>query len=102
MANGGIIVESGDYSPGQFVVEGDLGANFIIHLPNEKTILTNGKSGETMQVGDWVSDPPLDIVATLRGGSRMISIGATLNIGTIDENPAGIYAGSFVLTFAYY
>jgi len=55
-----------------------------------------------MQVGDWVSDPPLDIVATLRGGSRMISIGATLNIGTIDENPAGIYAGSFVLTFAYY
>ena len=98
---GGVIAEAGSYGPGQFLVEGDPGASFTFYLPTEKTVLTHGESGKTMQVGGWVSDPPLDNVATLSEGARVISIGATLNVGSADENPIGIYSGAFVLTFAY-
>ncbi len=55
-----------------------------------------------MQVSNWVSDPLFDNLAKLSDGSQIISIGATLNVGTVDENPVGIYTGSFVLTFACY
>jgi hypothetical protein len=37
----------------------------------------------------------------LPDGSRIISVGATLSIGPVDENPVGMYAGSFELTFSY-
>ena len=59
-------------------------------------------SGRTMDVTNWVSDPPGGSgAATLPDGSLLVSIGATLSVGPIDENPVGIYAGTFQLTFAY-
>lgn len=55
-----------------------------------------------MEVSNWVSDPPNGSeAAMLPDGSLLVSIGATLSVGPIDENPVGIYAGTFQLTFAY-
>ncbi|MGC9354128.1 MAG: DUF4402 domain-containing protein, partial [Mariniphaga sp.] len=67
----------------------------------EETVLVHQQSGNTMQVTGWISDPSPGDAANLADGSRVVSIGATLNIGNMEENPVGMYAGTFVLTFAY-
>ncbi|MBN2634995.1 MAG: DUF4402 domain-containing protein [Prolixibacteraceae bacterium] len=98
---GTVIAAGSGYSAGRFLVEGDPGASFTIRLPEEAAVLVHQQSGKTMQVEGWVSDPPSGDAATLTDGSRLVSIGATLTVGSVDENPVGVYAGSFVLTFAY-
>ncbi|WP_367328859.1 DUF4402 domain-containing protein [Lentimicrobium sp.] len=37
----------------------------------------------------------------LQQGQETVSIGATLQVGPIEDNPVGMYTGSFSLTFAY-
>src|SRR5690606_28017339 len=96
---GTVTAAGGMHSPGRFVVTGSPGASFTISLPGEETVLVHQQSGNTMQVNGWLSDPPPGDAANLSDGSRMVSIGATLNIGSMEQNPAGIYAGTFVLTF---
>ncbi|MCG6188899.1 DUF4402 domain-containing protein [Maribellus maritimus] len=100
-AQGSVIAAGGGYSPGKFLVEGEPGATFSIQLPRTATTLVHSESGKTMDVEGWVSDPPSGDAATLSDGERLVSIGATLNIGPVDENPVGIYSGSFIVTFAY-
>jgi hypothetical protein len=98
---GTVIAAGSGYSAGRFLVAGDPGASFTIRLPDEAAVLVHQQSGKTMQVEAWVSDPPSGDSATLSDGSRLVSIGATLTVGPVDENPVGVYAGSFELTFAY-
>ncbi len=98
----GTVMPAGEvYSPGRYLITGASGTWFTISLPGEETVLVHQQSGNTMQVNGWISDPPSDDAANLADGSRVVSIGATLNIGNIEKNPAGLYAGSFVLIFAY-
>jgi hypothetical protein len=55
-----------------------------------------------MVVSDWVTLPEnADTGIKLDGGSQTVMLGATLNVGSIDENPRGIYTGSYQITFAY-
>jgi hypothetical protein len=98
---GTVMPAGGIYNPGRFMITGAPGTSFTISLPGEETVLVHQQSGNTMQVNGWISDPPSGDAANLADGSRVVSIGATLNIGNTDENPVGIYAGTFVLTFAY-
>lgn len=98
---GTVMPAGGVYSPGRFLVTGEPGASFTISLPGEETVLVHQQSGNTMQVTGWISDPPPGDAANLADGSRVVSIGATLNVGNMEENPVGMYAGTFVLTFAY-
>ncbi|MFW6290051.1 MAG: DUF4402 domain-containing protein [Mariniphaga sp.] len=100
-ARGTVTTAGGSHSPGRFVVTGAPGTSFTISLPEEETVLVHQQSGNTMQVNGWISDPPSGDAANLADGSRMVSIGASLNIGSMEENPVGIYTGTFVLTFAY-
>ena len=98
---GTVMPAGGGFSPGRFLVTGAPGSSFTISLPDEETLLVHQQSGNTMQVNGWLSDPPPGDAANLPDGSRVVSIGATLNIGNMAENPVGIYSGTFVLTFAY-
>lgn len=98
---GTVTTAGGTHSPGRFVVTGAPGASFTISLPEEETVLVHQKTGNTMQVNGWISDPPSGDAANLSDGSRVVNIGATLNTGSIEENPVGVYAGTFTLTFAY-
>ena len=101
-AQGSVILASGSHSPGRFSVSGAPGASFTIQLPDGPATLVHQLTGRTMQVTNWVSDPPVGSeAATLPDGSLLVSIGATLSVGPLDENPVGIYAGTFQLTFAY-
>jgi hypothetical protein len=55
-----------------------------------------------MVVDNWISDPPAGTGAgTLNGGQEIVSIGARLQVGSIEDNPVGMYSGTFSLTFAY-
>jgi hypothetical protein len=55
-----------------------------------------------MQVSDWVTIPENgDTGIRLDGGVQTVLVGATLKVGSLDENPKGIYTGSYQITFAY-
>jgi hypothetical protein len=55
-----------------------------------------------MQVKDWVSIPSPGIGAgRLQSGFQVISVGATLKVGPLNDNPVGIYTGSYIITFDF-
>lgn len=99
---GTVVLAGGAYSPGHFLVSGAPGTSFTIRLPDDPAVLIHRQSGKTIQVEEWISEPPSggDAV-TLPDGSRSVSVGATIIVGPLDENPVGLYAGTYVLTFAY-
>lgn len=99
---GTVVLAGGVYNPGHFFVSGAPGTTFTIRLPDETAVLVHRLSGNTVQVEDWVSEPPSGgNPVTLPNGSCLISIGATLIVGPLDDNPVGLYAGTYLLTFAY-
>lgn len=101
-AQGQVMLVSGPAGSGQFQLSGFPDASVTIQLPDGPAVLVHQTSSQTMVVDNWVSDPPAgNGPATLTNGSAVISIGATLSVGSYDENPIGMYAGSFQLTFAY-
>ncbi|NCA85573.1 MAG: DUF4402 domain-containing protein [Clostridia bacterium] len=99
---GAVITVPGPVSPGKFQITGAPEASFTMQLPAGPAVLIHEGSSKTMLVEDWVADPPLENgPAVLSNGQRVVSIGATLSVGSYDENPIGIYSGTFQLTFAY-
>ncbi len=99
---GSVIGVAGPHSPGIFQVNGAPEASFTLQLPEGPIPIMHQGTNKTMLVDNWISDPPTnDGPAVLTNGSRDISIGATLNVGSYDQNPIGIYSGTFQLTFAY-
>lgn len=99
-ANGVSIVASVP-SAGVFTLSGQGDATFAICLPPGPAILTNA-NGQTMQVNNWVSVPENgDARVRLAGGAQTVSIGATLQVGSLDQNPRGEYNGTYEVTFGY-
>ncbi len=101
-ANGVSIVASVT-SAGVFTISGQGEATFAICLPTGPAILTSSDgSGRTMQVNNWVSVPENgDARVRLAGGAQTVSIGATLQVGSVDQNPRGVYSGTYEVAFGY-
>lgn len=100
-AQGSVALGGGTAQAGKFIITGQPDATFTIQLPVGPAILQNS-SNNTMTIDNWISDPPAGTgTGTLNGGTETVSIGATLNVGSFDENPVGIYTGTYSLTFAY-
>ena len=87
--------------PATFAVSGAKDATFSVTLPEGPTTLTSIR-GDTMMVTDWnaTSGQGSDTYV-LAGGIQKVTVGATLKVGTIDDNPKGVYTGSYQITFAY-
>ena len=99
---GSVIGVASPYGPGIFLITGAPEASFTLQLPDGPAVLIHQESSKTMFVENWVADPPVENgPGVLTNGNRIVSIGATLNVGSYDENPVGIYSGTFQLTFAY-
>ena len=99
---GSVIGVAGPHSSGKFQVTGAPEASFTLQLPNGPAVLVHQETSKTMFVEDWVADPPVENGPTvLTNGNKVITIGATLSVGSYEENPVGIYSGTFQLTFAY-
>ncbi len=96
-----VVADASSRNPGSFFVSGEVDATFSIALPGGPSTLTNADS-KTMEVSDWVTIPDNNETGIkLEGGTQTVMVGATLKVGSMEENPKGIYTGSYQITFAY-
>ena len=99
---GSVVRASGIQSAASFSVTGDSNYSFSINLPKSPAILTNTTSAKTMIVGKWVSVPsPSPGTGVMQNGFLAVYVGATLEVGTLNDNPVGIYTGSYTITFDF-
>jgi len=92
----------GTHNAASFNISGDSDAAFSISLPKNPVILTNISNAKTMVIQEWASEPQEGIGSgMLQGGFQIVNVGATLKVGTIEDNPVGIYSGSYVITFDF-
>ena len=55
-----------------------------------------------MRVENWISIPAPGLGAgKLINGYQVVYVGATLKVGTIIDNPVGMYTGSYSITFDF-
>ena len=100
--NGSVILSGGMVNSGIFYITGAPEAAFSIQLPNGPAILTHNISSKTMIIDNWISFPQAGKgTGILANGEQFVYLGATLNVGSMLDNPAGLYSGAFNLTFAY-
>lgn len=100
--SGNVVLSGGGQSAGSFIITGEDQATYSINLPSGQSLLTNTANNKTMAVVNWESLPPPGIgVGVLINGSQEVKVGATLMIGSMNDNPVGIYTGSYVITFSY-
>jgi hypothetical protein len=99
---GSVFKGPGTHNAASFHVSGDQDAAFSINLPAKPVILTHITSAKTMIVDNWVSIPGTEIGAgMLQGGYQVVQVGATLNVGTLDDNPVGVYTGTYEISFDF-
>jgi hypothetical protein len=99
---GSVYKGTGTHNAASFYVTGEPDASYTINLPSGPVVLTHISSAKTMQVEDWVSIPSPGIGAgKLQNGFQVVYVGATLKVGTLQDNPVGIYTGSYTITFDF-
>lgn len=99
---GSVFAGTGIHNAASFYVTGDVDAMFSVTLPSSPAILTNTTSAKTLQVSNWVSVPgPGTGTGKLEEGFAMVKVGATLIVGTLNDNPPGIYTGTYSITFDF-
>jgi hypothetical protein len=99
---GSVFKGIGTHNAASFYVSGDTDAAFSISLPKSPVILTHTLNAKTMLIQDWVSEPQQGIATgMLKNGFQMVYVGATLKVGTLNDNPVGIYTGSYNITFDF-
>ncbi|MCA1742307.1 MAG: DUF4402 domain-containing protein, partial [Bacteroidales bacterium] len=93
---------SGTHNAASFYVTGDPGVAYTITLPVEPVTITHMGTARTMTVEDWISVPaPTPGAGMLADGSQTVYVGATLMVGTLNDNPVGIYTGTYTITFDF-
>lgn len=102
MVLGSVYTGSGLHNAASFYLTGDSDATFSVSLPNAPVYLTHTRSARTMRVENWVSIPDHGIgTGVLQNGSQVVYVGATLKVGTLDDNPVGVYTGTYNITFDF-
>lgn len=101
-ASGTVALSGGSYNAAIFYLTGQYEAAVTVNLPTAPALLTNKANGKTMQVTNWVSFPAAGLGAgVLTDGLLALNVGATLKVGNMKDNPAGIYSGTYAITFSY-
>ena len=101
-SNGTVNVIGGTHNPGSFFVTGEPNALISIQLPSGPITLTNSGNSGTMTVTNWMSDPPQYSSVTIpASGVQPVNVGATLIVGINQNNPVGLYSGTYNITFNY-
>jgi hypothetical protein len=99
---GSVYAGSGLHNAASFYVSGDSDASFTITLPSGPVVLKHASSAKTMSIENWMSTPGNGAGAgILQDGSQIVYIGATLKVGTLQDNPVGVYAGTYTVTFDF-
>lgn len=101
-SSGTVVLGVGLYNQAVFYITGQPEYNVAISLPTMPTMLTNLSNGKSMEVRNWTSSPSLESDLTLpSNGSLNLNMGATLKVGDFNENPVGLYSGTYIITFSY-
>jgi len=99
---GSVFKGPGAHNAASFYVTGDVDAAFSISLPDEEIVLRHEGTEKTIIVKDWMSIPSPGIgTGMLQNGFQVVYVGATLKVGTLIDNPVGIYTGSYTITFDF-
>jgi len=99
---GNVYRGTGIQNAASFYVSGELDAAFSITLPSEPVILMHTQNAKTLVVADWKSIPEPGIGAgMLQNGFQIVNVGATLKVGSLLDNPVGIYTGTYTITFDF-
>ena len=99
---GSVFKGPGTHNAASFYVSGDADASYSISLPEEPVIITNVSGARTMVVDNWMSIPSQGAgTGLLQNGFQVVYIGATLKIGNLNDNPVGVYRGSYIITFDF-
>ncbi len=99
---GSVFKGPGTHNAASFYISGDVDAAYSINLPDEPVVITNLNTAKTMMVNSWVSIPSQGAgTGLLQNGFQVVYVGATLKVGTLEENPVGIYKGSYTVTFDF-
>lgn len=101
-ASGPVTLVGGTYNQAVFHILGEPDYNVAISVPTMPTMLTNIITGKTMQIHKWTSLPSLEAEIMLpTSGALNLNVGATLKVGDLNENPVGMYSGTYIITFSY-
>jgi hypothetical protein len=93
---------SGTHNAASFYVTGDPGAAYSITLPASPVTIRHMGTARSMTVEDWQSVPEAAPGAgMLENGSQTVYVGATLKIGNLNDNPVGVYTGTYTITFDF-
>ncbi len=99
---GSVFSGGGMHNAASFYVSGDDNATYSVSLPSEPVVITNTAAAKTMFVDNWMSVPNEGAgIGQLLNGFQVVYVGATLKIGTLNDNPIGIYTGSYRVTFDF-
>ena len=99
---GSVFKGIGSQNAASFYVSGDANAAYSISLPTSPVILNHTSFAKTMLIQDWMSEPEQGIgTGTLQEGFQVVYVGATLKVGTLYDNPVGIYTGTYTVTFDF-
>lgn len=99
---GGVYRGGGMHNAASFYVSGDIDATYSVSLPSEPVVITNTENAKTMLVDNWISVPNEGMgTGQLLDGFQVVFVGATLKVGTLADNPVGIYTGSYRVTFDF-
>lgn len=99
---GSVFIGTGSHNAASYYVTGDEDASYSISLPSGRIVLNHTASSKTMTIEEWYSVPAPGIgTGMLQNGFQVVSVGATLNVGTLEDNPVGIYTGTYTITFDF-
>ncbi|MCX6335484.1 MAG: DUF4402 domain-containing protein [Bacteroidia bacterium] len=99
---GSVFAGNGLHNAASFYVSGNEDAAFSITLPSDPVVLTHASSAKTMIIEEWNTVPsPGTGTGMLQNGFQVVYVGATLKVGTLIDNPVGIYTGSYNITFDF-
>lgn len=99
---GSVFAGTGLHNAASFYVSGNEDAAFSITLPESHVLLTNTANSRTIKVEQWVSHPSSGTgTGMLQNGFQVVYVGATLKVGTLIDNPVGIYTGTYSITFDF-
>lgn len=99
---GSVYKGTGIHNAASFFISGETDASVTITLPDQPVVLKHVSGTRTMLVKNWISSPGTGMSAgVLQEGSLTVYVGATLQVGSVEDNPVGIYAGTYSITFDF-
>lgn len=99
---GSVFTGAGLQQAASFYVSGEVDATYSISLPNSPVLITNTTNTQTMIVDNWSSNRSNGVeTGLLQNGFQVVNVGATLKVGTLHDNPIGMYKGFYKVTFDF-